>query len=283
MLTWQGPPSPHQQPHPALWLPCLSISRSVQGLGQWSWMVAAMWARCAPLDIYTQWPCPWEALLSRSLVDGPYWGAGSSVWLGEGSCSGRASVQKGIGGLGLCEAVGDSQGLLRAEPHMSCRKKRDLPTCVVKGRRAPGKSLGTWVIMLSLLPQECSTSSRPDPWPPVPSLPPNPKTPLLSAPTPSYSLFSVISSSFTQLPKRSSQPGHPQSSGTPQALGTTQFLTQASSFLALSLGTQPSPGILSPLSHLRQPPLWLQRPGPCLLLTSVPSTLVEQMSCSILT
>lgn len=109
---------------------------------------------------------------------------------------------------------------------MSCRKKRDLPTCVVKGRRAPGKSLGTWVIMLSLLPQECSTSSRPDPWPPVPSLPPNPKTPLLSAPTPSYSLFSVISSSFTQLSKRSLQPGHPQPSGTPQALGTTQFLTQ---------------------------------------------------------
>lgn len=90
-------------------------------------------------------------------------------------------------------------------------------------------------------------------------------------------------SNVGQLPKRSSQPGHPQSSGTPQALGTTQFLTQASSFLALSLGTQPSPGILSPLSHLRQPPLWLQRPGPCLLLTSVPSTLVEQMSCSILT
>lgn len=109
---------------------------------------------------------------------------------------------------------------------MSCRKKRDLPTCVVKGRRAPGKSFGTWVIMLSLLPQECSTSSRPDPWPPVPSLPPNPKTPLLSAPTPSYSLFSIISSSFTQLPKRSLQPGHPQPSGTPQALGTTQFLTQ---------------------------------------------------------
>lgn len=108
MLTWQGPPSPHQQPHPALWLPCLSISRSVQGLGQWSWMVAAVWARCASLDIYTQWPCPWEALLSKSLAEGLYWGAGSSVWLGEGSCSGQASVQKGVGGLGLCEAIGDS-------------------------------------------------------------------------------------------------------------------------------------------------------------------------------
>lgn len=164
---------------------------------------------------------------------------------------------------------------------MSCRKKRDLHTCVVKGRRAPGKSLGTWVIMLSLLPQECSTSSRPDPWPPVPSLPPNPKTPLLSAPTPSYSLFSVvISSSFTQLPKRSLQPGHPQPSGTPQALGTTQFLTQASSFPALSLGTQPSPGILSPLSHLRQPPLWAPE-ARAMSVTSVPSTLLEQMSCSI--
>lgn len=78
-----------------------------------------------------------------SLAEGLYWGSWQLSLVGGGELLREGLLaEKERRAWGFVKLLGgwqDSQGLLRAEPHTSCRKKRDLFICVVKRRRVPRK------------------------------------------------------------------------------------------------------------------------------------------------
>lgn len=159
--------SPASQSLPALSLPC------VQGLGQWSWMVAAAWAsyhalgrkqgqrlrgRSCPAGLG---PPPSARGMQSSVL-----GAGRSACLGEGAAQGEETRAWGLWDvkpLGGRRTVRTYSELDSTHP---AGKREASPPLWSKGEGPLGKSPGS----LSSPHSPSHERSAPGLWPPVPSL-----------------------------------------------------------------------------------------------------------------